>query len=187
MTIRMQRVDLPFRLRLTRYLFSIVWLLFCRLSPRFLHGWRRLILKLFGADLHATSVVYPAARVWAPWNLTMKAGSTISDDVDVYCVDKIEIGENATISQYSFLCTASHDYSDPGIMDNPIMVLVTAPIKIGDRAWVAADAFIAPGVEIGEGAVILARSSVFKDIEPWTVVTGNPAEFVRRREIRTMD
>ncbi len=101
--------------------------------------------------------------------------SCLSEQVDCYCVDKIQIGAHVTVSQYSFLCTASHDYT------NPEMLLVTAPILIGDRAWVTADVFVAPGVTIGEGAVILARSSVFQNVEPWVVMAGNPAEFVKPR------
>lgn len=101
--------------------------------------------------------------------------SCLSEQVDCYCVDKIRIGANATVSQYSFLCTASHDYTVPR------MPLVTAPITIGERAWVTADVFVAPGVTIGEGAVITARSSVFSDIEPWVVAGGNPARGVKTR------
>ena len=101
--------------------------------------------------------------------------SCLSEQVDCYCVDKIRIGAHATVSQYSFLCTASHDYT------NPSMPLISAPISIGENAWVTADVFVAPGVNIGEGAVITARSSVFSDIEPWTVATGNPAKTVKKR------
>jgi putative colanic acid biosynthesis acetyltransferase WcaF len=100
----------------------------------------------------------------------------LSEEVDCYCVDKIRIGAHSTISQYSFLCTASHDYRRPSFP------LVTAPITIGERAWVTADVFVGPGVTIGDGAVITARSSVFDDIPSWMVATGNPAVPVRPRE-----
>ncbi|MGR9099992.1 MAG: putative colanic acid biosynthesis acetyltransferase [Gammaproteobacteria bacterium] len=102
--------------------------------------------------------------------------SCLGDWVDCYCVDKIHIGAFATVSQYSFLCTANHDYTDPA------MPLITAPIFIGDRAWITADVFVAPGVTIGEGAVVTARSSVFHDIGPWTVASGNPARPVKPRK-----
>ncbi len=103
--------------------------------------------------------------------------SCLGEDVDCYCVDKIRIGPHATISQYSFLCTGGHDYNDPA------MPLVTAPITIGERVWIAADVFITPGVTIGDGAVITARSSVFSDIDSWTVAAGNPAKSVMKREL----
>ena len=107
--------------------------------------------------------------------------SCLSEQVDCYCVDKIRIGAYATVSQYSFLCTASHDYTEPS------MPLVTAPISIGERAWVTADVFIAPGVVIGDGSVITARSSVFTDIEPWVVATGNPARPVKPRVFKGVE
>jgi putative colanic acid biosynthesis acetyltransferase WcaF len=81
------------------------------------------------------------------------------------------------VSQYSYLCTASHD------IDAPDMPLVTAPILIGDGAWITADVFIGPGVTIGEGAVVGVRSTVLDDVEPWTIVVGHPARFLRRREV----
>jgi len=101
--------------------------------------------------------------------------SCLSEYVDCYCVDKIRIAAHATVSQYSFLCTASHDYTDPA------MPLVIAPISIGEQAWITSDVFVAPGVTIGEGAVVLARSSVFRNIDPWVVVGGNPAKFIKPR------
>lgn len=110
----------------------------------------------------------------------MGDGSCLSEQVDCYNVDKVRIGAKATVSQYSFLCTASRDYDDAALP------LVTAPIIIGDRAWVTADVFVGPGVTIGEGAVALARSTVLHDVEPWTVVAGNPAKFIKHRRGRPM-
>jgi putative colanic acid biosynthesis acetyltransferase WcaF len=166
---------LSFRNKVGRALWTVVWLVLYRPTPRIFHPWRCLLLRVFGAKLGKIVHPYPSARVWAPWNLEMGDHSCLSDNVDCYCVDKIRIGKNATVSQYSFLCTASHDYTDPA------MPLLTAPIIISDYAWVTADVFIAPGVTINEGAVITARSSVFSDIEPWVVATGNPAKPVKSR------
>lgn len=104
--------------------------------------------------------------------------SCLSEWVDCYCVDKIRIGAHTTVSQYSFLCTASHDYESPG------MPLVSAPITLGDRVWITADVFVGPGVTIGDGAVVTARSSVFSDIPAWMVARGNPAMPVRVRNLR---
>lgn len=161
--------------KLARTLWNLVWLILYRPTPRLLHPWRCFLLRLFGAKLGKAVHPYPSARIWAPWNLEMGDHSCLSEQVDCYCVDKIRIGAYATVSQYSFLCTASHDYADPA------MPLVTAPISIGDKAWITADVFLAPGVSIGEGTVVLARSSVFQDVEPWVVVAGNPAKFVKPR------
>ena len=110
----------------------------------------------------------------------MGDGSCLADWVDCYNVDSIRIGVDAlTVSQYSFLCTASRNYQDPSL---PV---VTAPITVADGAWITADVFVAPGVEVGEGAVALARATVLKDVAPWTVVAGNPARFVRNRRPQT--
>jgi putative colanic acid biosynthesis acetyltransferase WcaF len=104
--------------------------------------------------------------------------SCLSHDVDCYCVDRITIGAHATVSQYSYLCTATHDPSDPG------MKLVTAPIVIEDQAWVCADVFVSPGVTVGQGTVVGARSSVFKDLPAWKICWGTPAKPVRDRIIK---
>lgn len=110
--------------------------------------------------------------------------STLASGVDCYCVDRIKIGAFTTISQYSFLCTASHDYLAPAILERPQMPLVTAPITLGDRVWITAGVFIAPGVTVGDGAVVLARSSVFSDLPPWVVASGNPAIIRKERVLR---
>lgn len=164
------------RNRVARILWGIVWRLCFRPSPRPLHAWRRWLLRLFGADIARGAHPYPSARIWAPWNLTMGEGSCLGDHVDCYSVDRVILEPYATVSQYAFLCTASHDYT---VKEMP---LITAPIRIGRRAWVAADVFVGPGVTIGEGAVVGARASVFRDVEPWTVVGGNPARMIKKYE-----
>jgi len=163
--------------RLTRVAWNFVWLILYRCSPVALHGWRRFLLRCFGASIGAGAHPYPSARIWAPWNLVMGEHSCLSHNVDCYCVDKIKIGAHSTVSQYSFLCSASHDYTKAD------MPLVTAPIVIGERVWITADVFVAPGVTIGDGAVITARSSVFYDIDSWTVAAGTPAKSVKKREL----
>jgi len=104
--------------------------------------------------------------------------SCLASEVNCYNVDTVQIGANTTISQGACLCTASHDIA------NPLNPLITKPIIIDDQAWVAAEAFVAMGVHIGQGAVAGARAAVFKDVEPWTVVGGNPAKFIKKREIK---
>ncbi len=164
-----------FCIKIGRALWHIVWLLLFRPTPRPFHAWRCLLLRLFGAKIGTPAYVYPSARIWAPWNLQLGDHGTIGEQVDCYCVDKIKIGDFSTVSQYSFLCTASHDYLDPIILNDPRMPLVTAPISIGSRVWITADVFVAPGVCVNDGAVVLARSSVFSDVSAWTIVGGNPS------------
>jgi putative colanic acid biosynthesis acetyltransferase WcaF len=155
--------------RARRVLWGICWLLLYRPTPRPMHAWRRMILRMFGAHIAPGVHPYPAAKIWAPWNLTMEVASCLSDHVDCYSVAPITIGAYATVSQYCYLCSASHDYRDRS------MPLVAAPIMIGSDAWVAAGAFVGPGVMVGEGAVVGARSTVTQDVAPWTVVAGSPA------------
>jgi putative colanic acid biosynthesis acetyltransferase WcaF len=162
--------------RATRLLWSVVWLLLFRPSPKLLYAWRRALLRLFGAQLGRAVHVHASVRVWAPWNLEMGDFSWLGPFVDCYCVDRIRLGRFVSVSQYSFLCTASHD------IDSPDMRLTTAPIELGDHVWIAADAFVGPGVTVATGAVVGARASAFKDVPAWTVVVGNPARPLRIRD-----
>jgi putative colanic acid biosynthesis acetyltransferase WcaF len=166
----------PISNKVGRALWAIVWTVLFRPSPKPLHCWRRFLLRLFKAKIGRHAHPYPSSKIWAPWNLEMGDYSCIGNHTDCYCVDRVRIGSHSTVSQYSYLCTASHDYTDPS------MPLITAPIVIGEGVWIAADVFVGPGVAIGDGAVIGARSSVYRNIEPWTVVAGNPARVIKKRE-----
>jgi putative colanic acid biosynthesis acetyltransferase WcaF len=163
--------------RLLRLLWSCASLLLFRPPPKPFHGWRRCLLRLFGADIAPTARVYPTVKIWAPWNLTLHAGACLGYYVDCYDCGHITLEENAIVSQYTFLCSATHDYR---LKEFP---LITKPIVIGKQAWVCAGAFIGPGVTVGEGAVVGATSSVFRDVDPWTVVGGNPAVPIKKREL----
>jgi putative colanic acid biosynthesis acetyltransferase WcaF len=175
------RSELSRRNRLARACWTVAWCLFCRASPRSLHGWRRAWLRLFGARIDASAAVYPSARVWAPWNLEMGPRSGLGDWVDCYNVDRIVLEEGAIASQYAFLCAASHDIADPGRR------LLRAPIRLARDSWVCAGAYVQMGVTVGEGAVVAARAVVVKDVAPWTVVGGNPAKFLKARILRATD
>lgn len=165
--------------RLARVLWSVVHGLLVRPSPRFAHRYRNLVYRAMGARLHPTARIYPSARVWAPWNITMGEHACIGDLTDIYSVAPITIGARSTVSHYSFLCAASHDFEDPS------QPLTTAPITLGENVWLAADVFVAPGVNIPDGVVVGARSSVFtSDLPPWHLCAGNPAKPVRTRELR---
>ena len=161
-----------------RFIWNIVWLVLARPLPRSIgKQWKLTLLRLFGAKIHKTANVYSSVRIYTPWNLEMKAFSCLAPEVNCYNVDKVIIGANTTISQNTYLCTASHDVT------KSVYPLITAPIIIKDQVWVGADTFIGMGVTIGEGSVVGARAAVFKDIEPWTIVGGNPSKFIKKREI----
>ena len=163
--------------KIARAVWNVVWLVLFRPTPRgnLFRPWRIALLKLFGANVKWSSNVLPSCRIWQPWKLTMGEYACLSEDVDCYTVAEIVIGAQTTISQGVKLCTAGHDIS------SKIMELTTQPIVVGPNAWVAGWSIILPGVTIGEGAVVAAGAVVTKDVEPWTVVAGNPAKFIKKR------
>lgn len=151
----------------------LVWEIVCRLmfrpTPRWaFHGWRRQLLRIFGAKIGTGCRVAPSCVIWAPWNLELGDYVALADQVDCYNVAMISIGSKAAVSQRSFLCTASHD---PSSLLRP---LVTAPIEIQKHAWLCAETMVMPGVKIGEGAVVAARSVVTRDLPPWHICAGSP-------------
>lgn len=162
-----------------RLLWQAAWLLLFRPSPWFWHAPRRALLRLFGAQVGRGAQIMPSARIWAPWNLALGDCATLGAGVDVYSVGRIEIGAHATVSQRAFLCTATHD------VDHPNMPLVVAPVKIGAGAWVCAEAYVHPGVEIGTDAVAGVRAVVLHDVPPGQIVGGNPAKFLRMRKVES--
>lgn len=164
--------------KLKRVVWNLVQATVFRWVPRPMHRVRARILRLFGARVSLKARVCPRAKVWAPWNLVMHDFATLADDVDCYCVDTIEIGEHTTVSQYSYLCGATHDH------EQARFPLVPKPIRIGKSCWIAADVFVGPGVTIGDGTVVGARSSVFGDLPAWKVCVGTPARAVSDRKIR---
>lgn len=166
------------RNRAARLLWGLTCALFFRPTPRWmLHGWRRGVLRVFGARIGEGCRIDPRARIWAPWNLQMGDYVAIAEGVDLYAVDRISIGSKVAISQRAFLCTASHDIAS---LRRP---LTHAPIDIGDHAWIAAEVMLLPGVVVEEGAVIAARAVLRHKALAWTIWAGNPAREVGQRKI----
>ncbi len=164
---------------LGRAIWNIVYILFFRpFGTKFFRSWRNFLLRCFGAKLHSEAGVYSSAKIWCPWNLEMDDNAWLGPKVECYNAALIKIGKDTTVSQGAFLCTASHN------INSKAHELITAPIIFEEHVWVAADAFVGMGVTIGQGAVVGARACVFKDVEPWTVVGGNPAKFIKKRVIK---
>ncbi len=163
------------RNRLERVVFQVTWLLLAAWTPPPLHAWRRFLLRRFGAAIAKGGKVYPSVRIWLPANLTLGANSTLGPRVRVYNQGHITIGRNTVISQDTHLCASTHDYEDP---DFP---LILRPITIGDDAWIASEAFVGPGVTVGDGAVLGARGVAVRAVEPWSVQGGNPARLIKMR------
>lgn len=146
-----------------------------RTSPQVLYAWRRFLLRLFGCTIGKGVLVRPTADVTYPWKVSIGDYSWIGHDVTLYSLGEIHIGANAVVSQGSYLCAATHD------IEKPSFDIYDKPIFIEDEAWVAADVFVAPGVRIGRGAVVGARSTVLQNLPPMMVSFGNPAKPVRPR------
>lgn len=162
--------------KISRLAWNVVRLILFRpFASRLFKKWRVLVLKCFGAKIEWSSHVYASVKIWAPWNLEMGSNSTFGPNVDCYNQGKISIGANTIISQKTYLCASSHDYTKK---DFPLMV---KPITIKNGVWVAADAFVGPGVTIGDNAVIAARAVVVKEVEENTIVGGNPAKIIKMR------
>ncbi len=157
-----------------RVLWSCAQPLF-RFSPRPFFGWRRFLLRCFGARIGREVHIYPNVVVTIPWNLEVEEFAAIGDHALIYNLGPIYIGARATISHRAHLCAGTHDYTRA---DFP---LLRPPIRIGSLCWVCTDAFVGPGVTVGEGAIVAARSVVVKDVADWTIVGGNPAKFLKER------
>lgn len=173
--------NLSFSNRVARAAWGIFWMLLFRTSPKPLFLWRTAILRLFGAKVGKGCLIYPSARIFAPWNLILEDFVTIGPHTDIYSVDTITLKENSVVSQYAYLCTASHDISYQHQMP-----LTTAPITLEKHSWATASVYIGPGVTIGEGSVAAARAVVIKDVAPWTIVGGNPAKEIKKRHIKNL-
>src|SRR6516162_10860652 len=148
-----------------------------RFSPRPCFGWRRLLLRCFGAKIGRSVHVYPSATIYFPWNLEAGDESAIGEQAFIYNLGRVTLGPRVTISHRAHLCAGTHDYTKP---DFPLLRL---PIIIGSDAWICADAFVGPGVTIGEGAIVGARAVAMKDVGARSIVVGNPARESKKRDI----
>lgn len=148
------------------------------LSPQFMYGWRRWLLRLFGAKVGKGVLLRPSVKITYPWKLTIGDYSWIGDFSELYTLGPIQIGQNAVVSQHAYLCTGSHDFRVIGFD------IFAKPIVVEDEAWVAAGAFVHPGVTIGQGSVVGARAVVTADTEPLGIYVGDPARKVGQRGLR---
>ena len=161
--------------RLHRLFWNICWALFYRLSPRPFFTWRALLLKAFGAKLAAGCKFYPASKVHSPWNLTCDDLVAVADGVEIYNPAPLKIGSHAILSQGCYICGATHDFDDPAFP------LLAYAMELGAYSWVCARASVAPGVNVGEGAVLGLASVATRSLEAWTVYAGAPAVRVKER------
>jgi len=167
------------RTKLRRGLWNLTWAVLFRPTPkRRGNPFRLFLLRLFGAQIDGDPLVHPTCRILLPWELEIGNYSAVGERVEIYNYGRVVIGPMSVVSQYSYLCTGSHDYT------HPHMPLTWKPITIGSECWVAAGVFLGPGVVVHEGAVVGAYSVVTRDVPPWTVNAGNPCRVLKPRIMR---
>lgn len=163
------------------YLKRILWtfgkLLF-HCSPRTAFGYRNAILRIFGAKIGKNVHIYSSATIYFPWNIEIGDWSAIGEDTLIYNLGRVIIGKKVTVSHKVHICAGTHDYTLPSLP------LLRPEINIKAQVWICSGAFIGPGVIVGEGAIVGATASVYTDVEPWTIVGGNPAKFIKKRILK---
>ncbi len=162
--------------KIGRLLWAVVQCLLFRTSFHNWYGWRRFLLRCFGAGIGRDCVIRRTARIECPWNLVMGDNACLGDRAVAYCLGTVTIGARASVSQDAELCAGTHD------ADRASMPLVVRPVVIGEDVWLAAGSFVGPGVTVGDGAILGARGVAMRDLDAWTVYAGNPAVELRRRD-----
>lgn len=147
-------------------------------SPQIMYGWRRWLLRCFGATIGTGTIIRSSVKTPYPWKLKIGNHCHIGENVELYTLGEIEIGDCAVISQRSYICAGSHDYTVP------TFDLITQKITVEPEVWIATDVFVAPGVRVGRGAVVGARSSVFNDVPRGTISVGSPAKVIGERKMK---
>jgi len=163
---------------ISRFLWYMAWCSIWQLSWTKICCLRPLLLRIFGAKVALRSQFFRSSKITLPKLLTVGEDASIGPSVVIYNLGRVSIGERTVISQDAYLCAGTHDFTDPRLP------LIRSTISIGNDVWICAGAFICPGVSIGDGAVVGARAVVTRDVEPWTVVVGNPARFIKKRVLR---
>jgi putative colanic acid biosynthesis acetyltransferase WcaF len=171
-----ERASFSLKQRFVRLLWQTVYLLLYRFSPRPMHAWRSMLLRLFGAKMGPGCHFYPSGKVWAPWNLACEDCCTLADRAEIYNPSPIYLESCCIISQQAYICGATHDYNLP---DFP---MISYNMRLGAYSWICARASVSPGVNVGAGAVLGLGSVANNDLEPWTVYSGVPAVKVKLRE-----
>ena len=159
-------------------LVQLWWLvdaLFFKTSPQVLYGFRRFLLRLFGAHIGKGVIIRPSVRITYPWKVSIGDYSWIGDHAELYSLGQITIGSNSVVSQRSYICTGSHRF------ETISFDIYAQPIVIENEVWIATDVFVGPGVTLGRGAIIGARSTVLKSLEGGYIYAGYPLKQIRKR------
>ena len=134
---------------------------------------RVVLLRSFGARVGRDVTIRSQVNITFPWRLTVGDHVWFGEEVVVLSLAPVTIESHVCISQRAFLCTGSHDFR------SQMFELIVKPITVRERSWIAAQVFIAPGVEIGPGSMVAAGSVVVENVPPGSLVHGNPAAVVK--------
>lgn len=174
------RASFTLKNQLARLIWQITYLLLYRTSPRPMHAWRSMLLRLFGAKMGPGCHFYPTGKVWAPWNLVCEDYCTLAGGAEIYNPSPVFLGSHCILSQQAYVCGATHDYN------HPEFPMISYRMSLGAYSWICARASVSPGVNVGSGAVLGLGSVATRDLEPWTVYSGVPAVKVRMRVERAV-
>lgn len=166
------------------YRIRVFWMLcrpLLRIIPRFLYEWRNRVLRLFGAKIGKDVRLYPTVDIFFPWNLEIGDEVTIGDKVQLYSLGKIRIGDGTMISYGAHFCAGTHDYTRRNLP------LLKPEIRLGRGIWVCAEAFVGPGIEVGDYSIIGARAALFKSFPACSIIGGNPARRIKERPLPEAD
>ena len=163
--------------KIRRVMWAVVQKLIFRNTFHNWYGLRASLLRMFGAKLGRNVRIRRTARIEIPWNLSFADDVSIGDEAILYSLGMITIGERSFVSQYAHFCAGSHDPA------TTVLKLMRPPITLGSDVWIATDAFVGPGVKVGDRTVVGARASVFGDLPPDIIAGGNPAKMIKPREL----
>ena len=167
--------------RAFRAMWMASWLVLARFTPPPLHGWRRLVLRAFGAQIGKGARVHASVSIWHPRNLELGDAVLIGPGVRLYNQGQITVGARTVISQRAHICASTHDVNDPNFQ------LQLRPVRIGVQCWIAAEAFVGPGVTMHDHSVLAARGALFGDAAADGIYSGNPAALLKQRKLRAAD
>ncbi len=168
----------PTKVKLLRALWSLFQVPFWPHTPAALSPLRIALLRLFGAEIGPACLIGPGVKIWLPWNLILGERSTIGADTEIQNFLPVTIGRHVVISQRNYICTSTHDHTDP------YFATISTPITIGSQSWVASECVLGPNAQVGEGAVISVRSVVTRPMPPWMICAGSPCRPITPRELR---
>ncbi len=160
-----------------RIIWSIVQATIFRWSPRPWHRLRVELLRWFGAEIPEPDKVriFPTVAILFPWRLTIHPRVMVGPNVRLYNIGCITLEYGANIAQHAHLCAGTHDYRR---WDMP---LLSSPIHVGKNVWICAEAFIGPGVTIGELTIIGARAVAVSNQPARKICAGQPCRPLKDR------